>query len=513
MGSTQRYLRDVPAGAAAAIAHRQESVPASVWTFPSWAAPPAKARPSWYTIQARRILVADALMVVITLLVTYLANFGTRTAFVDWAFPGTPYVLVLIPMGVVWFVMLTFAESRQRQLMQGDIEEFRRVVSSTVQAFGIFAITAYLLQLQLSRMYFLIALPTGIALIAVGRSLCGALLHANRRRGEAMDNALIVGSAEGVARAVAELTTHPTAGLRVQAVALLDAPDSSEKALLAGIPRVRAAAVPDYARLPQVNAVVATTGVSPVDVRTLAWSLEDNDVRFIVVPSLVDVRGPRIHTTTVPGLTMLRVDLPQTSSPIYVLRRVVDIVFSSLVLVLLSPVLALFALAIRLDSPGPVLFTQQRIGLNGKPFTIHKFRTMVIGAENMVDQLIAQHGGRAQLFKLSDDPRVTRVGRFLRMTSLDELPQFWDVLRGPMSVVGPRPQVAKEVEEYEEHMLRRLLMKPGITGLWQVSGRNDLTLQESVRLDLYYVENWSIAGDVAIVLKTVKVMFDRNGAY
>lgn len=466
-----------------------------------------------YPSRRRRILLSDAIMIGLTLLVTYLAHFGTHTTFIDWAVVGAPYVAILIPMGLLWFGFLAVSASRQQLIMGGSIEEYQRVAGATIRAFGLIAIFSYLLQLHLSRMYFLIALPTGIVLVILGRMFCAAVLNGRRRHGVAMDDAILLGSAQGVARAVAELRTHRQSGVRVGAVALLDVPDERARAKLSGIPRISPATVADCARTGRYSAVIATSGVSQEHLRSLAWSLEDDDIQFFVVPDLVDVRGPRIQTATLRGLTMLRVELAQMSGTVHGLRRALDILFAGTGLLLLAPLLIAIAIAIRLDSPGPVLFTQERIGRDGKPFKIHKFRTMVTGAERMVDQLVAQSGGRAQLFKIRDDPRVTRLGRLLRRTSLDELPQFWDVLRGPMSVVGPRPQVAQEVAEYEDHMHRRLLMKPGITGLWQVSGRNRLSLEDSIRLDLYYVENWSPAGDLAIVLRTAKVMFQGDGAY
>ncbi|MBK8460506.1 MAG: exopolysaccharide biosynthesis polyprenyl glycosylphosphotransferase [Micropruina sp.] len=206
-------------------------------------------------------------------------------------------------------------------------------------------------------------------------------------------------------------------------------------------------------------------------------------------------------------------ELPRYTGWNHFLKRAFDVVFSSLALVCLAPLLFAVAVAIWLDDGGPIMFKQKRIGLRGESFTIHKFRTMVVDAESKVDRMIEDAGGRALLFKVEDDPRVTRLGSVLRRYSLDELPQFWTALRGDMSVVGPRPQVAREVAEYSSDAHRRLLTKPGITGLWQVSGRSDLSVEESIALDLWYVENWSLTGDLAIILKTLKVVLRRHGAY
>jgi exopolysaccharide biosynthesis polyprenyl glycosylphosphotransferase len=206
------------------------------------------------------------------------------------------------------------------------------------------------------------------------------------------------------------------------------------------------------------------------------------------------------------------VDLPRFTGAKLVLKRTFDIVVSAIALLLLAPVFLVIAALIKLDDGGPMLFRQQRIGRYGQPFTIHKFRTMCVDAEAKIDALIAAGGGMALLFKLEDDPRITRIGKVLRKYSLDELPQFWTALRGGMSVVGPRPQVSREVAEYSDIHHRRLLIKPGITGLWQVNGRSELSMDESIRLDLRYVENWSLIGDITIILKTIGVVLRPRGA-
>jgi len=186
---------------------------------------------------------------------------------------------------------------------------------------------------------------------------------------------------------------------------------------------------------------------------------------------------------------------------------------SASALIVLLPVFAALAVLIKKDSPGPTFFVQKRVGVNGNTFRMFKFRSMHSNAEELLDQLQSQSEGNGLLFKMKDDPRVTQVGRWIRKYSLDELPQIFNVLRGEMSLVGPRPPLPKEVQAYEGHVGRRLYIKPGLTGLWQVSGRSDLDWEESVRLDLYYVENWSLTGDIMIMWRTFKVMLNPVGAY
>jgi exopolysaccharide biosynthesis polyprenyl glycosylphosphotransferase len=227
----------------------------------------------------------------------------------------------------------------------------------------------------------------------------------------------------------------------------------------------------------------------------------------------MDIVGPRLHYTDAPGVSMMHVEIPQFSGWKYAIKRTFDIVFSILALIVLSPVFLVTALLIKKEDRGPVIFRQERVGRFGEPFTIHKFRSMSIDAESKIQKLIDDAGGQALFFKLDHDPRMTRIGAVLRRFSIDELPQFWTVLKGDMSIVGPRPQMAREVAEYLPAYKRRLLAKPGITGLWQVCGRSDLSPEDGMRLDLRYVENWSPITDLTIVAKTVTTVFKSSGAY
>ena len=215
----------------------------------------------------------------------------------------------------------------------------------------------------------------------------------------------------------------------------------------------------------------------------------------------------------VAGLPLIHVEKPQYHGAKKFQKRAFDTVFSATALLCGLPLLLMIAIAIKLSSTGPVFYRQQRIGLDGTPFQMIKFRTMVVGADKMVGDLADLNEGRGVLFKIRKDPRVTPIGRVLRKYSLDELPQFLNVLAGEMSVVGPRPPLATEVELYDDDTMRRMLLRPGITGLWQVSGRSDLSWEDSVRLDLFYVENWSMMADLLIALKTLRVVLNHTGAY
>lgn len=234
---------------------------------------------------------------------------------------------------------------------------------------------------------------------------------------------------------------------------------------------------------------------------------------LLVSPALADVAGPRTSIEPVEGMALLRVDMPRFSGPARVVKRTIDVLASALGLIVLAIPLLLMAAAIKRDSPGPVFFKQRRAGVDGSTFVCWKFRTMHVDADAQREALREQAEDSGAIFKMTQDPRITRVGRFLRRFSLDELPQLFNVLVGDMSLVGPRPHPLDDVERYDDIATRRLLAKPGMTGLWQVSGRSDLTWAQAVTLDLYYIENWSMSLDMIIFLRTVKAVLTGQGAY
>ena len=234
---------------------------------------------------------------------------------------------------------------------------------------------------------------------------------------------------------------------------------------------------------------------------------------MVVAPALTDVAGPRIHITPVAGLPLLHVEEPEFTGVRRLFKSVSDRVLALLLYLLLSPLLVLIAIAVRVSSRGPALFRQERVGQDGQTFGLLKFRSMYVDAEARLAALQGSNEASGLLFKMRADPRVTPVGRWLRRYSLDELPQLWNVVRGDMALVGPRPPLPSEVAAYESHVRRRLLVRPGITGLWQVSGRSDLSWDDAVRLDLYYVENWSPALDAMILWKTLFAVVRGKGAY
>lgn len=424
-----------------------------------------------------------------------------------------PYLWLAALIVVLWVSALGLASSRSRGSVGWGQDEYRLVLSTSLYLFAGLAIASYGLKSDLSRALFVTVLPLGITLLLIGRWLLRKCLHRFRAAGRAVTRTVAIGTEESVLRVIHDTLRNRGIGYRVDAVCPVGGSTIKLRAQHPAVAIITRGDLEEAIKQHTYRAVIVAEGVGSQEGRELAWLMENRPIELMFLPRLIDVSGPRLLVKSVEGLSLVHVDLPKFTGWRQVLKRTFDILFSVFALILLSPVLAVIALLIKRDDGGPFMFRQQRIGRNGEPFIIHKFRTMCTDAEAKVDALIAANGGRALLFKVEDDPRITKIGKVLRKYSLDELPQFWTVLRGGMSIVGPRPQVAREVAEYSDVHHRRLLIKPGITGLWQVNGRSQLSPEESIRLDLRYVENWSLMGDVSIVMKTVAVVLRREGAY
>jgi exopolysaccharide biosynthesis polyprenyl glycosylphosphotransferase len=423
------------------------------------------------------------------------------------------YTALSLALPLLWLVGLWLAGAYDVRWIGGGSDEFRRVLNAGVSLIAAVAIFSYVINLELSRGYVVIALPSTTVLDLVLRYVMRKRLHRNRMAGRCMLNVVAVGHEPAVADLITELRRDRYHGLSVVAACL--AGDSGS---------LKVAGVPVYGGLDDVTAavrafsaetvaVLACPEMDGIKLRGLAWDLEKTGTDLCVSPALLDVAGPRTTIRPTAGLTLLHVDHPQLGGMRLVIKDLFDRAVAGAVLILLAPLMGVLAVAIRISDRGPALFTQVRVGKDGRVFRIYKFRTMVVDAEQRRAQLLARNDSDGILFKLRRDPRVTAVGAHLRRWSIDELPQLVNVFRGDMSLVGPRPALPDEAAKYADHVRRRLVVKPGLTGLWQVNGRSDLSWDESVRLDLRYVENWSFALDLQILWKTVSVLFRGSGAY
>jgi exopolysaccharide biosynthesis polyprenyl glycosylphosphotransferase len=468
----------------------------------------------WRRRVQRRASLVDALAVIIAVLVAYIVRFDAPALSKPDDFSiNEQYAIVSFVLLVGWLAALRVSDARDIKLMGAGPQEYVRVSNATLAFFGAVAVVAYLLKYDLGRGYVAIAMPLGLLLLNVGRFALRRILVLERNAGRHMARAVVVGGRGSVNHLIEELRRNPGAGLRVVGACVPDGDRLSDERLQ-GVPVVGSIGeTSSYVVREDVDAVVVTgsDSLTPPVIKRLAWDLEPYGTDLVLAPALTDVAGPRIHTRPVAGLPLLHVEAPGYSGPQHVLKRAFDLVGASLLIVLFSLPLLVTAVAVKTTSKGPVLFRQERIGVGGKPFTVLKFRSMVVDAESRLHDVLGA-GDVKVFYKPKNDPRVTRVGRFIRRYSIDELPQLFNVLSGSMSLVGPRPQVRLEVDQYDDEIGRRLLVKPGMTGLWQVSGRNNLTLEESVRLDLYYVENWTMAQDLLILIKTLRAVAG-HGAY
>ena len=430
---------------------------------------------------------------------------------------GLPHVVATVLLSPVAWVGLIFLCRGYDSLELGTgSEEFRRLGRAGLVLLAALPFLSYAGNLQLPRALVVFVVPGAVMASALGRYALRQRLHLLRKQGRCMRTVVAVGRERAVLDLVRQLRRDRYCGMDVVAACVPDPVNAhllrAEDVVVVGSLE-RAAAT---ARALGVDAVAVTSAseTAATYLRQLSWDLEGSGIELVVAPGLMEVAGPRMHVRPFIGLPLLHVEEPAFTGPRRLIKELFDRAVAALLLLVLLPVLGAVAVAVAVDSRGPVTYRQQRIGEGSRPFTMFKFRTMVADADARRAELL-QHNQNADglLFKVPDDPRVTRVGRVLRRFSVDELPQLFNVLAGHMSLVGPRPPLPAEVERYDDSVRRRLLVKPGLTGLWQVSGRSDLSWDDAVRLDLRYVENWSLALDFMILWKTFFAVVRARGAY
>jgi exopolysaccharide biosynthesis polyprenyl glycosylphosphotransferase len=467
-----------------------------------------EARRAWRISYVRRVVLFDALSAVVG-------------AFVGRLLPETgplatdqvPWPVLVLP--VIWVGAMFLARTYEARFLWIGPEEFRRVFFAAVLLLAAVGTFSWAFKLELARSFVVVALPLATLLTLASRYAHRAWLHHQRARGRFQQTALLVGHRAGVAELHSQIKRQAASGYRVIGLCLPVRPDDTEMVfeqlpVLGGLEDV-VSVVQEY----EVDtvAVLPSPELDGSALRRLGWALEGTQADLLLAPSVTEVAGPRVHIRPEWGLPLLHVDRPEFRGVRRVAKELFDRSAAAFGILAVLPVMVVLAIAVKATSRGPVFFRHQRIGRDGVPFYVLKFRSMVHDADKQFDSLLDQSEGNDVQFKMKRDPRVTAIGQVMRRFSLDELPQLFNVLGGSMSLVGPRPHVTREVEQYGVAMRRRLLVKPGITGLWQVSGRSNLSWDDSVRIDVRYVENWSLTFDLMILSKTVRAVLRGSGAY
>lgn len=483
-------------------------------------------RPLWRYLYVAALVAVDVLVMLLSLVICFAFNPGAY----DTVTRAMPIWAFLLAYCVIGLLCLAFAGAYHRHVMAEGYELYTKLINAAIFTIVLASCVAFMLNLQLPRTALIIAPLVGLVCELVARWMMRCLLHHHRRRGECKYTTVIVGSSEGINRTLRLMRRNSALGYMPVAVCPIAPDPRMDDAYVVtnfvADPDIEGA---DKLRVLSFGSRFARTiermGVQEVYIadvlsrdskllHAMSLAIESLGIELAISVSLADVGGHRLHLRNSAEQQVLIASLPQYRTTTYVIKRIIDIVLSAVALIVSSPIMLGVAIAIKLDDGGPVLFKQTRVGIHGKPFTMYKFRSMVTNAEEIKAKLAAESGQTDRfIFKLKDDPRITKVGKFIRKTSLDEFPQFFNVFKGDMSLVGPRPALPDEVARYGSLYSTRLLVKPGITGPWQVSGRSDLSQEQSEFLDVSYIENWSITGDLAILAKTVMVVFRGTGSY
>jgi exopolysaccharide biosynthesis polyprenyl glycosylphosphotransferase len=472
-------------------------------------------RERWVGRYQAALITIDLVAAFTAVVAAYLIRFGYPG---EGANPGL-YLAVAAGLPLAWVSVVAFNRAYEGRFVGAGTAEFERIFRAFLHLTALVAFVSFATGADLSRGFIVLALPFALTVDLVGRYAARKYLHAKRSAGRAMRSVLAVGDPDAIASFAAMLRRDQYAGMHVVGGCVPGEMSDEIAGQLddIGVPLLGDVdAILDSAQFIGADtvAVISSSLIGPERLRWISWQLEHTDVQLVVSPGLIEVAGPRLHIQPVAGLPLLHVEQPQFGGFRRFVKGAFDRTVAGLTLIVLSPILLGITLGVRLTSRGPALFRQTRVGRDGQSFTMVKFRSMYLDAEDRLAELRDRnHNADGLLFKMRDDPRVTRIGRFLRKFSLDELPQLINIVTGSMSLVGPRPPLPTEVAKYGDDVRRRLLVKPGLTGLWQVSGRSDLSWEESVRLDLRYVENWSPALDLMILWKTAFAVLGRSGAY
>ena len=422
---------------------------------------------------------------------------------------------------LVWTLVLAMNKTWNPKLAGLGVAEYVLTTKASFSVMIAVAFAALMFKVDVSRSFVLGAFVLVTSGLVVHRWANRQWLLSQRSKGHFVRQTMLVGPKDQLLEMAIKLAASQHDGYKPVRAVITGSSCSAAEAkritelglTLSAYEETRSSDISEYS----IDAVLVmgSDHISSERMKRISWALEGTKVEFIVAPALVDFAGERLSTSSVAGMPFLFVETPKFEGVRFLLKTVFDMVVALVALIAVLPIMLLTAVAIFIEDRGPIFYAQNRVGQNGKPFKMFKFRSMVKNADQIHAELRAQSKNQVnkRMYKDPNDPRLTRVGRFIRRFSIDELPQIFNVFNGTMSMVGPRPPLAVEVAEYSRNDHRRLLVKPGITGLWQVSGRSTLSWEETVRLDLYYVENWSLSGDIFIIVRTFKAVVSRTGAY
>ena len=486
----------------------------------------AESTPRWRFAFVASLIAIDLAVMLLSLTVSLVINGAAFDAIGD----VMPFWLFLILFSLIWLLCLAFAGTYHRHVMADGYELYAKIINASLLTIISYCSLAFIFKLALPRTTLIIAPVIAFFLDIIARWQMRQALHRHRSKGSCKYRTVVIGSSDGINKALQTMRNCMNWGYEPVAVCPIEADPASKDAYVVtsytpdanieGSSKLKV--IPFNSAFPRICESLGVQEVYVADVLSrdserlhgLSLAVESLGMELALAVSLADVSGHRLYLRNTMEQPVLLASLPQYTGAANVIKRLLDIIGSLCALIISSPILLGVAIAIKLDDGGPVFFSQTRIGLHGKPFKMYKFRSMVTNAEELKKKLAEETGQEDRfIFKMKDDPRITKVGHFIRKTSLDEFPQFYNVLKGDMSLVGPRPALPEEVARYGSLYSARLLVKPGITGPWQVSGRSDLSQEQSEYLDVSYIENWSIAGDLAILAKTVMVIFTGRGSY
>jgi exopolysaccharide biosynthesis polyprenyl glycosylphosphotransferase len=470
---------------------------------------------------ARGFLVVDTLILLAVSLLTYLVNYGSFQNVDNINSDGVLRVDIspqFIGLGLYlgWLLMLVIFKTRDVKIVGSDFSEYRRVFNASLTVLGIVAFLALFFKVDVSRVYVTEVIAIGLLVLLIARRLGRTWLRKQRLIGNLRRLMAIYGPPSELALVLKKYESNK--GAEFEPVVSIE----DNKDLVLNYVDGSKSKTVSLEELPQTLSqdgveILKVVGTGPSSAqmhKKLYWALDGSDISFVVSPAITGVSSSKLTTRVISGSPLIEITSTKFTGPQYVMKTAMDLSLGLIAFLISLPIILIAALFVKLEDKGPAFFTQTRVGLNGKKFTIYKLRSMKVGAELQHAELqAARESVNSNMFKDPRDPRVTKVGRIIRKYSIDELPQFLNVLKGDMSLVGPRPPLLSEVEQWKQHEGRRLLVKPGVTGPWQIGGRSLLTWEETVAIDLGYVENWTVLGDLSIMFKTVVYVLRGSGAY